>query len=33
MEGFWRDGNTAEVARKRIEVGCNWCDLPGTYYT
>jgi len=32
-EGFMRNGYTAEVARTRCKVGCNWCALPGTEYT
>jgi len=33
VEGFMKNGYTAEVARTRVKVGCNWCALPGTEYT
>ncbi|MDR3314678.1 MAG: formate acetyltransferase [Oscillospiraceae bacterium] len=33
VEGFMKNGYTAEVARTRAKVGCNWCALPGTEYT
>ncbi|MDR2647453.1 MAG: formate acetyltransferase [Oscillospiraceae bacterium] len=33
VEGFMKNGYTAEVARQRYKVGCNWCALPGTEYT
>ena len=31
--GFMRLGYSAELARKRIAVGCNWMSLPGLEYT
>lgn len=33
VEGFMRCGYSAELARKRIAVGCNWMSLPGLEYT
>lgn len=33
VDGFMRNGFTAELARKRIAVGCNWMSLPGLEYT
>lgn len=33
VEGFMRNGYTAELARQRIAVGCNWMSLPGMEYT
>lgn len=33
VEGFMRLGYSAELARKRIAVGCNWMSLPGMEYT
>ncbi len=33
VEGFMRNGYSAELARKRIAVGCNWMSLPGLEYT
>jgi len=33
VEGFMRNGYTAELARQRIAVGCNWMSLPGLEYT
>jgi len=33
VEGFMRNGYTAELARQRIAVGCNWMALPGLEYT
>jgi formate C-acetyltransferase len=33
VEGFMRSGYTAELARRRIAVGCNWMSLPGLEYT
>jgi formate C-acetyltransferase len=33
VEGFMRSGYTAELARQRIAVGCNWMALPGLEYT
>jgi formate C-acetyltransferase len=33
VEGFMRNGYSAELARKRIAVGCNWMALPGLEYT
>ncbi|MDR2552340.1 MAG: hypothetical protein LBD31_04135 [Treponema sp.] len=33
VEGFMRCGYPAELARKRIAVGCNWMSLPGLEYT
>ncbi|MFA5448789.1 MAG: pyruvate formate lyase family protein, partial [Sphaerochaeta sp.] len=33
VEGFSRLGYDAELARKRIAVGCNWMSLPGMEYT
>lgn len=33
VEGFMRNGYTAEIARLRSKTGCNWCALPGTEYT
>ncbi len=33
VEGFMRNGYSAELARQRIAVGCNWMALPGLEYT
>ncbi len=33
IEGFVRNGYSAELARKRIAVGCHWMSLPGLEYT
>ena len=33
VEGFMRNGYSAELARSRIAVGCNWMSLPGLEYT
>lgn len=33
VEGFMRNGFSAELARQRIAVGCNWMSLPGLEYT
>ena len=33
VEGFMRNGYTAELARERIAVGCHWMALPGREYT
>jgi formate C-acetyltransferase len=33
VAGFMRAGYSAELARKRIAVGCNWMSLPGLEYT
>lgn len=33
VEGFMKNGYTAELARQRIAVGCNWMSLPGMEYT
>ena len=33
VEGFMKNGYSAEMARKRYKVGCNWCALPGIEYT
>jgi formate C-acetyltransferase len=33
VEGFMRNGYSAELARERIAVGCNWMALPGLEYT
>ena len=33
VEGFMRTGFSAELARRRIAVGCNWMSLPGLEYT
>lgn len=33
VEGFMRSGYSAELARQRIAVGCNWMALPGLEYT
>ncbi len=33
VEGFMRNGYPAELARRRIAVGCNWMALPGLEYT
>lgn len=32
-EGFMRHGYSAELARRRIAVGCHWMSLPGMEYT
>lgn len=33
VENFMRNGYSAELARRRIAVGCNWMSLPGLEYT
>lgn len=33
VQGFMRNGYSAELARQRIAVGCNWMALPGLEYT
>ncbi len=33
VEGFMRNGYPAELARRRIAVGCHWMALPGLEYT
>ncbi len=33
VEGFMKNGYSAELARDRIAVGCNWMSLPGKEYT
>lgn len=33
VEGFMRSGYSAELARQRIALGCNWMSLPGLEYT
>ncbi|MBP5544599.1 MAG: formate acetyltransferase [Kiritimatiellae bacterium] len=33
VEGFMHSGYSAELARRRIAVGCNWMSLPGLEYT
>lgn len=33
VAGFMRNGYSAELARSRIAVGCNWMSLPGLEYT
>ena len=33
VEGFMKNGYSAELARKRIALGCNWMSLPGIEYT
>ena len=33
VEGFMKNGYSAELARRRIAVGCNWMSLPGLEYT
>ena len=33
VEGFMKNGFSADVARQRIAVGCNWMSLPGQEYT
>ena len=33
VEGFVKNGYSAELARSRIAVGCNWMSLPGLEYT
>lgn len=33
VEGFMKNGYSAELARERIAVGCNWMSLPGLEYT
>ncbi|GHT14913.1 formate acetyltransferase [Bacteroidia bacterium] len=33
VEGFMKNGFSAELARQRIAVGCNWMSLPGLEYT
>ena len=33
VEGFMKNGYSAELARKRIALGCNWMSLPGLEYT
>ena len=33
VSGFMKNGYSAELARKRIAVGCHWMSLPGLEYT
>jgi len=33
VEGFMRNGYSAELARRRVAVGCHWTALPGLEYT
>lgn len=33
VAGFMKNGYSAELARSRIAVGCNWMSLPGLEYT
>ncbi len=33
VSGFMKNGFSAELARERIAVGCNWMSLPGKEYT
>jgi len=33
VEGFMKNGYSAELACQRYKVGCNWCALPGIEYT
>lgn len=33
VEGFMKNGYSAELARRRIALGCNWMSLPGLEYT
>ena len=33
VDGFMRNGYSAELARRRIAVGCNWMALPGMEYS
>lgn len=33
VEGFMKNGYSAQLARQRIAVGCNWMSLPGLEYT
>lgn len=33
VEGFMKNGYSAELARERIAVGCNWMSLAGLEYT
>ena len=33
VEGFMKNGYSAELARRRIALGCNWMSLPGIEYT
>ena len=33
VEGFMKNGYSAELARRRIATGCNWMSLPGLEYT
>jgi len=33
VSGFMKNGYSAELARQRIAVGCNWMSLPGLEYT
>ena len=33
VEGFMKNGYSAELARSRIAVGCNWMSMPGLEYT
>lgn len=33
VEGFMRNGYSAELARRRIAVGCHWMAIPGREYT
>jgi pyruvate-formate lyase len=33
VEGLMKNGYSAEIARQRIAVGCNWMAIPGREYT
>ncbi|MCR5519526.1 MAG: formate acetyltransferase, partial [Bacteroidales bacterium] len=33
VSGFMKNGYSAQLARERIAVGCNWMSLPGLEYT
>lgn len=33
VSGFMKNGYSAELARRRIALGCNWMSLPGLEYT
>ena len=33
VKGFMKNGYSAQLARQRIAVGCNWMSLPGLEYT
>jgi len=33
VSGFMKNGYSAQLARQRIAVGCNWMSLPGLEYT